>query len=142
MSLPLCRAARSARRRVGRCAALGQKLEAQRAGNRRRFHQLDGDAVAEPVGLAGAVADHGVAGLVVAEIFVADGARRHEAVGAGLVQLHEQAGAGDAGDAALESGADAVGEEMRDQPVIGLALGHHGAALGGGNLRADLGQRA
>ena len=57
-----------------------------------------------------------------------------------LVELDEQAGAGDAGDAALEGGADAVGEEMRDQPVVGLALGHHGAALGGGNLRRDLGQ--
>ncbi len=81
-----------------------------------------------------------MARLVVAEIFVADGARRHEAVGAGVVELHEQAGAGDAGDAALEGGADAVGEEMRDQPVVGLALGHHGAALGGGDLRGDLGQ--
>ena len=76
--------------------------------------------------------------LVVVEVFVADGARRHEAVGAGLVQLHEQAGAGDAGDAAVEGGADAVGEEMGDQPVVGLALGQHGAALGGGNLRGDL----
>ena len=79
--------------------------------------------------------------LVMAEIFVADGARRHEAVGAGLVQLHEQAGAGDAGDAAVEGGADAVGEKMRDQPVVGFALGQHGAALGRGNLRGDFGQR-
>ena len=69
--------------------------------------------------------------LVVAEIFVADGARRDEAVGAGLVELDEQAGARDAGDAAFEGRADAVGEEMRDQPVDGLALGLHGAALGG-----------
>ncbi len=46
----------------------------------------------------------------------------------------------DAGDAAFETGADAVGEEMRDQPVFGLALGQHGAPLGGGNLGADLGQ--
>ncbi len=81
-----------------------------------------------------------MARLVVVEIFVADGARRHEAVGAGLVQLHEQAGAGDAGDAAVEGGADAVGEEMRDQPVVGLALGHHGAPLGGGNFRGNLGK--
>ena len=56
-------------------------------------------------------------------------------------QLHEQAGAVHAGDAAVEGGADAVGEEMRDQPVVGLALGQHGAALGGGNLRGDFGQR-
>ena len=37
--------------------------------------------------------------------------------------------------------ADAVGEVMRDQPVVGLALGLHGAALGRRNLRGDLGQR-
>ena len=30
---------------------------------------------------------------------------------------------------------------MRDQPVVGLALGLHGAALGGRNLRGDFGQR-
>ena len=78
--------------------------------------------------------------LLVAEIFGADGARRHEAVGAGLVQFDEQAGAGDAGDAAVEGGADAVGEEMRDQPVVGFALGQHGAPLGGGDLRRDLGK--
>ena len=68
-------------------------------------------------------------------------ARRHEAVGAGIVELDEQAGAGDAGNAALEGRADAVGEEMRDQPVDGLALGRHGAALGRGDLRGDFGQR-
>ena len=82
-----------------------------------------------------------MAGLVVAEIFVADGARRHEAVGAGLVQFHEQAGAVHAGDAAVEGGADAVGEKMRDQPVVGFAFRQHGAALGRGNLRGDFGQR-
>ena len=52
----------------------------------------------------------------------------------------EQAGAGDAGNAAVEGRADAVGEEMRDQPVGGLALGLHGAPLGGGDLRGDFGQ--
>ena len=85
-------------------AAFGQKLEAQRAGDRRRLDQLDRDAVAEPVAsrrcgrrpCACAV-------LVVAEVLVADGARRDEAVGAGVVELDEQAGAGDAGDAALEA---------------------------------------
>ena len=37
--------------------------------------------------------------------------------------------------------ADAVGEEMRDQPVVGLALGLHGAPLGRRNARRDLGER-
>ena len=69
-------------------------------------------------------------GLVVAEILVAYGARRHETVGAGLVQLHEQAGAMHAGDAAVEGGADAVGQKVRDQPVVGFPFGQHGAPLG------------
>src|SRR5207245_10722614 len=37
---------------------------------------------------------------------------------------------------------DAIGEEMRDQTVEGLAFGLHGAALGGGDLRADLTERS
>ncbi len=56
-------------------------------------------------------------------------------------ELDEQAGAGDARDAALEARADAVGEMVRDQPVIGFALGLHGAALGRRNLRGNLRQR-
>src|SRR5262249_29704629 len=119
-------------------AALGEELKSQRAGDRRRLDELYRDRVAEPVGLAAALADHGVAVLAILEIFRADGAGRNEAVGAGLLELHEQAGAGDAGDAAFEGGADAIGEEMRDQPVGGLALGHHSAALGGGDARGDL----
>ena len=42
---------------------------------------------------------------------------------------------------AAEGGADAVGEEMGDQPVDGFALGRHGAALGGGDAGRDLGER-
>ena len=113
----------------------------KRAGDRRGLDQPHRDAIAEPVGLAAAVADQRVAVLVIAEIVVADGARRDEAVGAGVVELDEQAGAGHAGDAALERRADAIGEEMREQPVEGLALRLHGAALGGRDLRADLAQR-
>ena len=78
--------------------------------------------------------------FVIAEIFVADGARRHKSVGARLAQFHEQTCAGDTGNPALEGRTDAIGEEMRDQAVVRLALGQHGAALGGGNLRADLRQ--
>ena len=78
---------------------------------------------------------------LIAVIVVAEGARRDEAVGAGLVELHEQAGARDAADAALEDRADAVGEEMRDQPVDRLALGLHGAPLGGRDARRDFVQR-
>ena len=91
--------------------------------------------------LAGALADHRLVGLVVAEEIGAQRAGGNEAVGAGVVELHEQAGAGDAGDVAAESGADAVGHEMRHQPVDGLALGGHGAAFGGRDARRGFGER-
>src|SRR5262245_37809143 len=98
-------------------AAFRDELEAQGAGDRRRLDQPHGDRIAESVGYATAIADHGVAVLVVAEIFVAaDGARRNEAVGAGVVELDEQAGAGGAGDVTLEGGADSVGKKMGEQP--------------------------
>ena len=96
--------------------------------------------VAELIGLAGARADQRVMGLVIAEIIVAERAGGNEAVGAGVGELDEQPGVGGAGDAALETGADLFGEEGRDQAVGGLALGGHGAALGGGNARGDFGQ--
>ena len=57
--------------------------------SRRGFDQLYGDAVAEPVGFAGAVADHGVLVFLVAEVFGTDRARRHEAVGTGAVELDD-----------------------------------------------------
>src|SRR5258708_7295418 len=98
-------------------------------------------ASAEAVRLAAASADQGMAVLVVAEIIRADGARRDEAVGAGVVELDEQAGAGGARDVALEGRADAVGEEMGEQAVEGLAFRFHGAALGGRGLGADLAER-
>ena len=55
--------------------------------------------------------------LVIAEIFVANGSRRHKAVGAGAAELHEQPGAGDAGNASVEARADTIGEEMSDQAI-------------------------
>ena len=42
------------------------------------------------------------------------------------------------GDARLELGADAIGEMGGDEPVDRLALGRHGAPLGGGNVLGDL----
>src|SRR3954465_8173087 len=77
--------------------ALRNQFKTQRAGDRRRFHQLDDHRIAQPVSLAAVLADHGVASLVEAEIFIADGARGNETVGAGVAQLAEQAGASDAG---------------------------------------------
>src|SRR5262249_59768760 len=84
----------------------------------------------------------GMAVLVIAEIIGADGARGDESVRAGIVELDEQAGAGGARDVALEGCADAVREEMGEQAIEGLALGFHGAALGGRDLCADLAERS
>src|SRR5204862_8336105 len=83
--------------RSGHDAALGQQLEAERTGHGRGLDKFYRNAVAKPIRLARAIADHGVHGLLVAEIFVPDGACRNEAVGAGFVELDEQAGAGNAG---------------------------------------------
>ncbi len=116
------------------------ELETQRAGDRRRLDQFDGHRIAEPVGYR--APDKSAARFVEAEIFVADGARRNKTVGAGLVEFDEQAGAGDAGNMAVESGADPVGQKMRDEPVRRFALGLHGAAFGGGNIGGDFGKRA
>jgi hypothetical protein len=76
------------------------------------------------------------------EILIADETRRYQAVGAGFIKLDEQAGAGDPGNVPVEGGADAIGEEMRDQPVGGFALGFHGAPLGGRNVGGDFSKRA
>ena len=81
-----------------------------------------------------------MSGLVVIEVFTSKRADRDQAVGAGIAKFDEESGAGDAGDAALKGGADAVGEKMRDQAVGGFALRLHGAALGDGDLRRDLAQ--
>jgi hypothetical protein len=95
-------------------AAFRQQLEAEGAGERRCLDELDLDAVAKAMHFACARADHGMARLVVVEIVGAQRAHRHEPVGAGLVELDEQPGAGDAGDAPVEGRADAVGQPMGD----------------------------
>src|SRR5262249_59622345 len=115
--------------------------ESHRAADRPASDQPHCDEMAEGVRLAAVSAEQGMAALVVAEIMGADGARRDEAVGAGVVELNEQAGAGSPGDVALEGRADAVGEETGEQAVEGLAFRFHGAALGGRDLRADLAER-
>src|SRR5437016_13714489 len=94
------------------------------------------------MGGAARIADQGMLVLVVPEIFAADRARRNESVGAGLVKLNEQTGAGDAGNAAVEGGADAVGEVMRQQPVEGLAFRLHGAPFGRRDSGRNLAQAA
>ena len=110
--------------RSGALAALRQKLESQRTRDRRGLDQAHGHAVAEPVGLAAAVADQRVTVFVIAEILAADRARRNEPVGAGIVELDEQSGAGDAGNVSVESArrcgrrgnARAAGRRFRARP--------------------------
>ena len=97
--------------------AFRQKFEAQRARNRRCFDKFYCYGVAQPVGFAGARPHHRVTCFVVPEIFVTNRAGRNETIGAGFAQLHEKAGARNAGDATLEACTDAIGEKMRDQPV-------------------------
>src|SRR5438876_7185762 len=121
--------------------ALRQQFEPQRAGDRCCFYQTDVDHVPQPVHGTAARADQRMAGLVIVVIFATERADRDQPVGAGVLELDEQPGAGDAGDAALKRRADAIGEMMRDQPVGRLALGLHGASLGDRNLRSDFAQR-
>ena len=63
-------------------------------------------------------------------------------VGAGVPQAHEQAGAGDAGDAGAKTRADLRGHMGGDQPIHGFAFGRHRATLGAGNALGDLGEFA
>ena len=79
--------------------------------------------------------------LVVIVVLGAERADRDQPVGAGIRKLHKQAGAGDAGNPPLKRRADAVGEEMRDQPIGRLAFRFHGAAFGHRNLRRDFAER-
>jgi len=133
MSSPLRRTRSAAR-------LLIDEPEAERASNRRRLDEFDGDRIAEPVRRR--AADKSAAGLVKAKIFVADGARRNETVRAGFVEFDKQSGARHPGNVPVENRADAVGQEMRDQPIGGFALGLHGPAFGGRNVCRDLGEAA
>ena len=65
--------------------------EPQRAGNRRRFDQLDRNRVAETMRCR--TADEGASRLLKPEILFADVARRDKPVRAGFVELDKQAGA-------------------------------------------------
>src|SRR6202041_3342832 len=123
---------------AGSNLAFREQFEPQRARYRCGFYQTNVDNVTQPVHGSAARADQRMTRLVVIEIFGPQGADRDQSVSAGVAELDEQSGAGDAGDAALKRGADAVGEKMRDQPVSGFALRLHGAALGDRNLRGDL----
>src|SRR5690606_27805226 len=64
----------------------GEQFKPQGPGHWNGFDQLDRHPVAQTKDFATPAADHGVASLVILEIVVANGAGRHEAVGAGLIE--------------------------------------------------------
>src|SRR6516164_10069263 len=98
-------------------ARLRQQLKPQGARNGCSFYQTDVDNVPQPVHGSAARADQRVTRFVVVEVLASERADRDQPVGAGIFELDEKSCAGDAGNPALKSGADTVGEKMRDQPV-------------------------
>src|SRR5215213_5112704 len=96
---------RPPRLRSGR-GCFRQQFKPQRAGDGSCFDQPHCYAVAEAVRGAARATYHRVLVLLIAKVFVPNGTRRNDAIGAGIVELDEQTGAGDAGNAALERDAD------------------------------------
>src|SRR3954454_21008845 len=105
---------------------LGQ-LEAQPAADRIGLRQPQGEALARRIGLAALLADQALAGLVVAEIFLAQGRCGDEAVAAELLDRGEEAERLHAGDPALDQLPDPVGEIGGDIAVHRLPLVDHRA---------------
>ena len=68
------------------------------------------------------------------------GADRHEAVGAGLVEADEETEPRHATDTGREYAADLIREEGRCEPIQSVPLGGRGATLGRGYLLADFGE--
>src|SRR5260370_40726857 len=106
---------------AGRATAFRHQFEPQGTRYGGRLYQADVDTVTQPVHGTAARSDQRMARLVVIEIFSSQRADRYQTVGAGVGQLDEQSGAGNAGDAALKTGSDAVGEKMRNQTIGGFA---------------------
>src|SRR5262245_43800372 len=78
-------------------AAFGKQFEPQCSRCGDRLDELDLDPVAQSMRLTGAFADKGVQLLFVAKEVFAERPCRDETVRARVVELHEQAGARDAG---------------------------------------------
>src|SRR5262249_26319760 len=133
MSSPLRRTRNAAGRLI-------DEPEAQRAGDRRRFDELDADRIAEP--MRRRTADKSAANLVKAKIFIPDRARRNESIRTSFVEFDEQSGARHPRNMPVENRSDATGEEMDDQPIGGFALRLHGPPLGGRNVSRDFGKAA
>src|SRR5215218_3475064 len=100
-----------------------QQFKPQRAGDGSCFDQPHCYAVAKAVRGAARATYHRVLILLIAKVFVPDGARRNESVGAGIVELDEQARTGNAGDTPFKGDAYLISKKMREQSIEGLALG-------------------
>src|SRR5215213_10140718 len=96
---------RPPRLRSGR-GCFRQQFKPQRAGDGSCFDQPHCYAVAEPVRGAAGATYHRVLVLLIAKVFVANGTRRNETIGAGIVELNEQARMGNAGDTPFKGDAD------------------------------------
>ena len=88
-----------------------EQREDEAAADWRRFLQAHLNTHAELEALARLFPDERVRGFVVNPTLWAKCRNGREAVGLGFVETDEEAKAGDAGDAAFEVRADAVGEE-------------------------------
>src|SRR5215210_7119935 len=121
---------RPPRLRSGR-GCFRQQFKPQRAGDGGCFDQPYCYAVAEPVRGAARATYHRVLVLLIAKVFVPDGARRNESVRTGIIELDEQARTGNAGDTPFKGDAYLIGKKMGEQSVEGLALGFHSAPFRG-----------
>src|SRR5476651_65719 len=113
-------------------------VEQQSAGGDAGLDQLDREPVAQPVGLAGALADQQLAALVVAIELLADVADRDQTVRSRTVDGDEQAEARHRADARAEGRADMARHEVGDVAVHGVALGRYRTAFAHREMRAKL----
>src|SRR5471032_2089118 len=113
-------------------------VEQQSTGGDAGLDQLDREPVAQPVGLAGTLADQELAAFVVAIELLADVADRDQTVRSRTIDGDEQAEARDRADARAERRADMGRHEVRDVAVHGVAFGRDSAALAHREMLAEL----
>jgi hypothetical protein len=83
-----------------------------------------------------------VANFVMDEEIGAEGANGDESLGAEVIEGHEQAEAGDAGDVRREAGPDAILEKQGYIAFQRIPFRRRGAPFGVGNMLADGGEGA
>src|SRR5476651_1636204 len=113
-------------------------VEQQSTGGDAGLDQLDREPVAQPVGLAGALADQQLAAFVVTIEFLADVADRDQTVRSRTVDGDEQAEARHRADACAEGRTDVARHEVGDVAIHGVALGGDRTALAHREMLAKL----